>query len=543
VFGDLDQYPSILSSINVSICKNKTERLNFVGPVSFNDNTIRHVNEVILPIADEVALSLGQPLESFEISVTNVGAASGNDLGIQISGYSADLAVFIALLSAYMRIPVSNETAFTGHIASRSGDIRMVKALPAKMKTASENTHIEKMVFPDTGMDKSISDLMPSNKKRVSDALISVKGKLICIPIQDISESLPHAFEDYQIVISSLNNGFFDIHFIENGHPSAIEKTILFLGGQNKERYWTILKKTFQLSDGASVKILINTIIQYYISLEKYPINIGERIYSIVCAVPLQILRSKFEFPLLSVPNFSQISKYAKESDYDDLKNLFTALVAGRVSGNNENKTINIENTKNDLDEHTNLNSIMAKISVERLTESIGVPIDSARASFPIQSITVRDHGEFNDIIESFFVHLHLYTNRVSDYKHVSTASPEANALVQRAFENKGGYDAALLECRNPINGGIRYVLDLMTEQYKYEEKEKFVNFVLKSALDPLNWELKVGLTKEILQRLENILPDEILNEPPEKFASHYEILVKSYVKSIDTFTQVIRSL
>ena len=64
------------------------------------------------------------------------------------------------------------------------------------------------------------------------------------------------------------------------------------------------------------------------------------------------------------------------------------------------------------------------------------------------------------------------------------------------------------------------------------EEQEKHVNRVLKSVLDPLDWESKVALMEALLKRLEPHLPPEIISQPRERFAVHYEIIVRAYVQS-----------
>ena len=74
------------------------------------------------------------------------------------------------------------------------------------------------------------------------------------------------------------------------------------------------------------------------------------------------------------------------------------------------------------------------------------------------------------------------------------------------------------------------------------EEQEKHINFVLKLMMDSLDWEGKVALMGEVLKRLEPHLPPEIISQPPERFAAHYESIVRAYVQSMDRVKSVFRS-
>jgi len=69
----------------------------------------------------------------------------------------------------------------------------------------------------------------------------------------------------------------------------------------------------------------------------------------------------------------------------------------------------------------------------------------------------------------------------------------DAIALLERAFANGGGFEAALAEARYPAHGGLRRVLDVVTDQYKAEQRSKHVSRVVREAIDPLDWDARVA--------------------------------------------------
>ena len=81
----------------------------------------------------------------------------------------------------------------------------------------------------------------------------------------------------------------------------------------------------------------------------------------------------------------------------------------------------------------------------------------------------------------------------------------------------------------------------MMTEFFKHKHSKNHINFVLTSALKPLEWKEKVGLTQAILNRLKPNLPQEVLSQP-EKFTRELEYLLKTYVQSQDKLKSMLRS-
>jgi hypothetical protein len=241
---------------------------------------------------------------------------------------------------------------------------------------------------------------------------------------------------------------------------------------------------------------------------------------------------------------YIQLSQFANKSDHEDVRLLFGADFGEKTwqPSKVSNSTEPGEDTDIDHVKGT-LQTILSEISAETLTNLIGLPIDSARAVYIMDSVTVNSHEEFNETIISFYLHLIRHTRKLPDPVDLDAAGAEAFALLERTFLKKGGLQAALAEARNAINGGLRFILDLMTEQFKREEQEKQVNRVLKSALDPLDWKGKVGLMGALLKRLEPHLEAGIRSQPPERFAVHYEVVIRGYLQSMERVNSIFRSL
>jgi len=544
VFGHGGSAVAVVSSVIVRIVEQATgKRVSFSGAATLEDKTIDHIESVILPMVDRVCEILRLPKKSFEISVVNLSAASIIDVSLRISGYSADLPIALAMLSACMEMPVPQDIAVTGHIASVNGDIRMVRSIPAKLKAAIKEEAIGIFIHPALEMDGSLDTLSPEEKERVAGAIGKARRLIRTIAVHDMGELAPKIFSDEQVVLSSLKLGFYQTSIQPTANQAPIERTVQYLAEDHKRRFWKALER--QLLEGRSkeARSLFQVFARFYIHRKRYPKGLGHKILQLLQSLPPEIRRLKVVFPLLPISECIQLSQFAQESDYEDVPQLFRA-VSGRVTapmGKRSEKSDSGTDAENE-NGVKKLGLLLSEIDEEVLT-LMGLPIDSARAAYTMESITVESYDAFLETITSFYIHLMRYTGKVSDPVDRNVSGAEAIELLERTFSGNGGFNKALSDSNNGTSGGLRHVLDMMTARFKREEKEKHVNLVLKMALDPLKFEDKITLMAALLKRLESHLPAEIVSQPPERYAGHYETIVRAYVQSMDQMKSVIRSL
>jgi len=81
-------------------------RVRFVGPAIFEKRTAEHILKVVLPASDSIFKSLNRPQKYFDISVVNLDTASIMEVGLIISGFSVDIPVLLAILSAGLQMAV-----------------------------------------------------------------------------------------------------------------------------------------------------------------------------------------------------------------------------------------------------------------------------------------------------------------------------------------------------------------------------------------------------------------------------------------------------
>ena len=170
VYGEGELATALVSTVIARLCSDSHgERLRFTGPVTFGSGLVSHCAQSIVPAVDAIIGHVAVPRGTrhgtcFDVSVVNVGATSADDLGLEVSGYSADAPIALAILSSVLNIPVPQDLVATGHLASPDGDIRPVGSIPEKLAAAARDPGMRMFVCPSLEADASMQLLSPRRK-------------------------------------------------------------------------------------------------------------------------------------------------------------------------------------------------------------------------------------------------------------------------------------------------------------------------------------------------------------------------------------------
>jgi hypothetical protein len=389
----------------------RSRRPRFTGPGSPIRATATHIRSIILPLVDQITSRLGLPSVGYELSVTNVNAASASDLGIRISGYSADVPVFLAMLSAALQIPVPQNIVTTGHIASTDRDIAAVKALPQKIAAATAENSVTRFLYPDLDRDGSIAALSLAEAAAAAEAIDQAHDKLRMRAVRDIVQLVETAFSDEAIVLASLQRGFFDVAALPSMDAGAVAKAIRFLAGGNADRFWMVLERYLLAADGDSAQRLLAARVESQLRRQHYPADLGMRLLQLLRSLPRVICRTQIKFPLVPMTPCLQLAGLAGEAQHEDVQHLLDAM-AGRVGGRvvSSDSQAGSVAAAPESPGHATLDAIISQIDAAALAEQIGLPIDTARSTYSLDAVTTDSHEQFADTIASFYLHLLRHT-------------------------------------------------------------------------------------------------------------------------------------
>ena len=171
VFGSGPEAHGVVVTVNAEVADSdqaSSEGLLWAGPVRLGQRAGQHLKAVVLPVVHHMARLRGLSPRAYRLSSSNPGAASTYDLGVSITGFSADLPIFLSMLSAALQMPLQQGLASTGHLASTEGDIAPVRGMPEKIEASLECGSISTLIVPDPGDDQSFRSLAPHEYQRES---------------------------------------------------------------------------------------------------------------------------------------------------------------------------------------------------------------------------------------------------------------------------------------------------------------------------------------------------------------------------------------
>jgi len=517
----------------------KSQKIYFSGSVNFDEPVKDHIRSTILYCVNEIIQSLKIPIQSFEISAVNIGATSSSDIGLSIQGYSADVSIFMAMLSASMKLPIEKDILFTGHIASKEGDISQVKMLGTKSEAAVIYKEISAFVFPSLESDSSLEILKPKEYENSISAIKSCRGKIKLVHVQDTLELIRKTLSDESIILASLNNNFFMTQYdgIQNGNHKPF---LSFFLQDNNTRFWKSLEYRLLNKHVKESHLLLNAFVDYYIRMKRYPSNFGKKLNELVLSLPYSVKKMNELFPLIKKDKFIQMIQHAKNNDHDDISELHKVLyesIEGKIKFKKSLDEVRVE----ERDESDRLDYIFDQINPDFIDLHITKPIDEARASYVIDNIQAENYEDLLNTITAFFIHIYRHTNNhlvdISNEKF----NIEALELFKNTFPKQAEFKEAISIALNGNKGGLRYILDMITEFLKKDTRDKHIFAIINDAINPLDYELKKRLIEKIMDREKDRLKLNPEKMNAEQYVENYRAIIQEYAQSKNLLNRIFK--
>ena len=356
--------------------------------------------------------------------------------------------------------------------------------------------------------------------------------------ITDIAQLVQSILLDEALVLASLEQGFFGIASLPAEQSGAVGKTVRLLADGSEARFWACLQHRLFAGRLEPPQRLLETRIVHHIRKNAYPSGFGLELLRLLRSIPPTIWRLQLGHSPISTSQALKLAALAGTSDQEDVQHLLRAAMDGAAS-----YSVPAGNTPISVDatEMVSLDVLLSEMNAA--AQRAAAPIDRARASYCLPSVVAQSHAEFMDTIASFYLHVLRHLDSVAPAVNPQRVGADALALLTRAFANRGGADGAWAEARDAVHGGLRLILDLMTEQLKREEQAKDVNRVLKEALGGKEWLQRVQMMAVLMQRLAPHLPPEIRDQPASHYTRHLDEIVRAYVSSMSQVKEVLRIL
>lgn len=192
----------------------------------------------------------------------------------------------------------------------------------------------------------------------------------------------------------------------------------------------------------------------------------------------------------------------------------------------------------------TSFNSLLTAIDERAIAQEVGIPHDEARMRYSLSSNTVSDFDEFSNIIGDYYSH--HFTSCVSGGGSLSSAeaSGRAKEILEREYRRRGGdIVSAFNNAHEGTDGGLRAILDILSEGIKAESVERYVRDMFDRHVAPNSWDDKVEIIRQFIDECGSQLSSSIQSGQPERYAQNFEELIRSYVSALQQTSSMFRRL
>ena len=167
---------------------------------------------------------------------------------------------------------------------------------------------------------------------------------------------------------------------------------------------------------------------------------------------------------------------------------------------------------------------ILDSLSEDHLRQRIDAPFDAAVAAFVPPADAIASQVEFLDVVGAFIKHVYargiLFPQKLSGPQ----ARAEALHLLDQGYKNAfaAGYHAALVDAMDTMQDGLRVVLAALAEIIRSTERWKYASCMLRSAVDPLDWNAQLQITETVLETCREWLPETVLRCPTAQLTGEW---------------------
>lgn len=540
-FGPASAQHGVLTVVSVRVRKRRSKtRLVVRGPARLRPRVTKHIRDVLLPIVDNTASELGIDTRriTLDLSLSNCGAASAREREATIDGYSLDAAVYIAALSAVLKLPVPEDMAFSAHVASADGDLRSVSGLPAKLEALKTAADIRVLFHAPWDADASLRSLLPAEHDRTIASALSAARRLVMFPVTHVAELTKAVFDDEAVVLASLAHGYFHVTN-ETPHAHALSPTAQIIASGSLDRLKAVLSRYLNAGHVKPAKTLLVAFARYYVNKREYPRHFGQWLHCLVGGATPSLLRVRSAFPLLPNDLALALQKHATAEDYSDVKQLRATLDGDIIATHSMPPQATFGAS---TDASATLSRICAELSERNLAGIIDAPLDCARAAFAIPSVWVEDVDEFNRILCSLYAALQRALGMYADECNPYLESAALETLA-RAYAREGGVDGARADARGGARGNMRVVLNRLADQYKRERQEEYAWCVLRVAVESRSFAERCELARQLL----DLMPPQGLGDgiklKPAQLIENLPELTLHYVRAKDALARRLGTL
>jgi hypothetical protein len=176
------------------------------------------------------------------------------------------------------------------------------------------------------------------------------------------------------------------------------------------------------------------------------------------------------------------------------------------------------------------LDQIIELMDENVINQRINEPLNVAYNCFWFPDNGDVTHKKFNSVLAEFYLHLNRSSTTVREFSR-DEGLQEMMWFLERHYrsEKAVGYKAVYLDV---ICEDYEEVFERIVELMKSIEKEKYVNWILTTCIDPLDWDCKKRLVEEIQKRFGYLFPPDMQDMAIGELIIDLEMVISNILNS-----------
>lgn len=192
----------------------------------------------------------------------------------------------------------------------------------------------------------------------------------------------------------------------------------------------------------------------------------------------------------------------------------------------------------------TDINELVHSLQDTTIAQRVTIAHDNARMQYHPKSITVSNYRGFEDEIADY-VSFH-YAACVAPGARLSRteALGEAKEIIEHEYRRRrSDIVGAFNDARDGTNGALRSILDTIADGLKARSVSRYVTEQFDSRVAPNDYEAKVEIIRQFIERFGAQLGNTIQRNRPERYAQDYRALIEAYVEGLRQTSSIFRRL
>lgn len=180
-----------------------------------------------------------------------------------------------------------------------------------------------------------------------------------------------------------------------------------------------------------------------------------------------------------------------------------------------------------------NLNMMLQMLDEQHIANTVGISCYMARNSYSLRKPTINNFDELLDEATRFYQHMN---RAVVGMGKITMPDWMAAGHARDILERMGLEDAYTI-AHEGIRGGLHSILEAIYQHISEEMEEKYIELVLVKFVDPVDFDDRIELMRQYLQRFGSNIP---ANKQPKK-AAELAVNYKEFIKMHMKYLQGIR--